>query len=70
MVTTHSKPVGTTGFCSVGYVQGGRNNTKHFYATTGGHVIFVNAQDGTKATALKVAERADRLIAMWRGCAK
>lgn len=70
MRTTADKSIGTTGCFAVGYVQSGRQNAKRFFAVCGGHVVYVNAQDGTRATAERLALRADRLVAMWRGCAK
>jgi hypothetical protein len=70
MNTTGSKQVGETGMFSVGYVQRGRQNAKRHYLMSGGHVVFVNAQSGRKADALKLAERCDRLVAMWRSAAK
>lgn len=70
MKTTAAKTVSETGFATVGYVQRGRQNTKTFYAVAGARVIFVQGQDGTRETAMRVALRADRLVAMWRAAAK
>ena len=69
MKTTASKTVGSTGMFSVGYVQSGRQNSKRFVVTAGSKVVGGGVQGG-KDAAVKLAERCDRLVAMWRACGK
>jgi hypothetical protein len=52
--------------CHIELRQGGRQNNKRHMVCMGGRVVFVNAQWGNKAHALKLAARIDRLVEMWR----
>lgn len=63
--------IGTTGCFSVTFRRAGRQNTCYFRVPQlRGALGFGGSGADGKARAVAIAERADRLVAMWRGCAK